>query len=865
MLRSTRYISAHFKRSLLVGGAVAAVALGTFALVAPDSGAATRPTTLPGSVAPRLPAGAVKLGTMAAAQKVSVEVTLNLRNQAQLDALLAGQADPGSPYYGHYLSAPQFDAAFGPTADQVTQVENSLRAVGLTPGQVSGDRLSIPVTGTAAQIQHAFGTTLDSYRLKGGRVAYANTSAPQVQTGVAPLIQGVIGLDNLFQAHSMSAPRAKSDTAARAVKAALAAHPMSRAGAAAAAATPKCMDAFNAWPLTFDTFFAPFYGISQLYSLGDFGANSKVAILELEPNLPSDITAFESCYGVSAPVSYLPVDGGVDGTGATGTGVGEAALDIEIVAALAPKSTIHVYQGPNSNQGFFDIFNQFATSNAEKTMSVSWGGCEADPGNTASYMDQLETVFKKTAAQGQSILASSGDDGSTGCYIDGGSKDTRLSADFPASAPYVTAVGGTYIVEWPNSGGLGEVVWNESNFKVNGTPDPLGAGGGAVSTHFCMPKYQYQTAIPGLANSHLAPTSSCMSTTDPNKNPAGYHREIPDVSADADPTTGYGIFFDGSWIGGAGGTSASAPLWAAIAALTDASPYCRDFGSGSAGARPQVIYAAAGREHSYIYGSQLHALYDVLPVGTITNPETGVGTATVPKTNDYLPSGYTGGLFPVTTGDDIATGLGTPLVNGANGTSLSTYNPGYTALVCQQAHTNTLKVTSVSPNSGKANTSVKVTIKGTGFLTTGGAMRVRLYHGTTALTTLTPSCATTTACTVTLPKEAAMTVDLRVSSEMAAYTAAVSGDRYVYANAPKITSYSPTKGSHLGGTKVTIKGANFIGVKSVTFNGKAGTQVTVSGTTTLTVIAPAGTKGATVKLVINAAGGTSNSVAYQYT
>src|SRR5512146_113786 len=160
MLRSSRYFSAHFKRSLLVGGAVAAMALGTFALVAPDSGAATRPTAVPGSAAPRIPAGAAKLGTLAAGRKVSVTVTLNLRNQAQLNALLNGQADPGSPYYGRYLSAAQFDAWFGPTAEQVQQVANALRAAGLTPGQASADRLSIPVTGTAAQVERAFGTTL---------------------------------------------------------------------------------------------------------------------------------------------------------------------------------------------------------------------------------------------------------------------------------------------------------------------------------------------------------------------------------------------------------------------------------------------------------------------------------------------------------------------------------------------------------------------------------------------------------------------------------------------------------------------------------------------------------------------------------
>ena len=137
----------------------------------------------------------------------------------------ASQADPASPYYGRYLSAAQFDAAFGPTADRVTQVETALRAAGLTPGQASADRLSIPVTGTAAQVQRAFGTTLATYRLAGGRVAFANTSAPQVQAGVAPLIQGVIGLDDLFQAHSMMSPKTTDTTKARALMAAMAAQP----------------------------------------------------------------------------------------------------------------------------------------------------------------------------------------------------------------------------------------------------------------------------------------------------------------------------------------------------------------------------------------------------------------------------------------------------------------------------------------------------------------------------------------------------------------------------------------------------------------------------------------------------------------
>src|SRR5262249_33637078 len=161
-----------------------------------------------------------------------------------------------------------------------------------------------------------------------------------------------------------------------------------------------------------------------------------------------------------------------------------------------------------------------------------------------------------------------------------------------------------------------------------------------------------------------------------------------------------------------------------------------------------------------------------------------------------------------------------------------TYAPGFTALICRQLSTRHLTVTGVSPSSGKANTATKVTIKGTGFLTVPGAVHVRVYQGSTRLKVLTASCASTTACTVTVPALSPPTVDLRVSVEDSPYTSAVAADRYTYANAPHISSYSPASGTHNGGTKVTIHGSNFIGVKSVTFGGRAGTRLAVSGTTT---------------------------------
>jgi hypothetical protein len=360
-----------------------------------------------------------------------------------------------------------------------------------------------------------------------------------------------------------------------------------------------------------------------------------------------------------------------------------------------------------------------------------------------------------------------------------------------------------------------------------------------------MPDYQYQPSITGLINSNSKTSSSCKTSKDTH----GYRRQTPDVSANADPDSGYGIYVGGGWEGGIGGTSAATPLWASIAVLANASPYCAGYGSGTPGALGGALYAAVARHVSAVFQTDSTIMDDIVAVSGFTND------------NAYSPSGYTGSLYPVTSGYDMATGIGTPSIWSSvpSGTTFT-----YPVMICQQQATRSLKVTGVSPSAGKANATAKVTVKGSGFIAVSGADKVRVYSGSTVLATLSASCSTT-ACTVTVPKESARTVDLRVSVLGSAYSGAVTADHYTYANAPHISSASPAKGTHNGGTKVTIKGSNFIGVTSVTFNGKAGTKLAVSGTGTITVVTPKGTKGAKIKVVVNAAGGTSNDVLYLYT
>jgi subtilase family serine protease len=807
-----------FAIGALLGSQAAAVpSLAATSSAVPSSVA---PVSLSASAAPRTPAGATSLGTVPATQQVQFDVALKVRDQAALTAYLSGLANRKSPYFHHFLSKGQFGPMFGPTLSQVAAVDAALRAAGLSPGQVTADRLTIPVTATASAIEHAFGISLLRYRLSGGRVAYANSAAPKIASSVAPFVDGVLGLNDLYQAQSAPLERAQPGSRAKPFGPDVLAAPST-------AGPQPCTAASDTWPNTIDVF-ADYYGMSQLYGLGDLGQGERIGVMEFEPDLPSDISAYEACYGISTPVNYITVDGGAG----TGAGSGEAALDIEILAGLAPESTIDVYQAPNTiSGGMHDIFSQFVTDDTDSVLSSSWGLCESEWDSADLNAD--EELAEEANAQGQTILSAAGDDGSTACST-ASQPDATLDVLAPAALPYIVSVGGTGV----NASG-NEVVWNDSD-------EGLGAGGGGLSGYWCMPDYQHQPAIPGMFSSITTTYPSCTDSV----NSQGYPREAPDVSADADPNSGYVIYYDGGWAGGWGGTSAATPLWGAIAALTDVSPFCSAYGSGPAGVLPQALYTAVASDQSTIYsGSYPQIIRDI----TSGN-------------NDYTPSGYTGGLYSATTGYDLASGLGAPIVGGVDSTgAASTYLPGYTALMCRQMATKltTDRVTSVSPAAGPAETTAKVTIDGTGFLPIAGADRVGVYSGSTLLATLTPSC-TTTACTVTLPAEEAGTVDLRVSVEDGAYTSAGAADHYTYAGVPKVSSLSPAVGTANGGTKVTIHGGNFVGVKSVTFGGKAGTSLTVPSSGELTVVTPKGTEGATVKVVVTAAGGTSNTVSYLY-
>ena len=370
---------------------------------------------------------------------------------------------------------------------------------------------------------------------------YAPNADPAVAISIASMISGIVGLDT--QAEWKSFHRLKKIT--QPVRYSTAASETFPSGPGGGFSPSDILKAYN------------------LTSVQGNGSGQSIALFELASYQASDITEYTNYFGLSsAQLKNVLVDGG------SKSGIdAEVTLDIELALALAPESEIYVYEGPNSNQGVLDTYNKIATDNLAKQVSTSWGLGENLV--NSQYLQAENAIFMQMAAQGQTIYAAAGDSGAYDDYQDNSSK--TLVVDDPASQPYVVGVGGTKLTV--NSGTCvyqSESVWN------NGIGN--GAGGGGVSTIWPIPSWQ--TNI-----------SSVVSTS---------HRNVPDVSLNADNETGYAIFFDGQWQI-YGGTSCAAPLWAAFTALVNQERY--SLKSAALGFANPIIYTLGVRE---TYATDFH-------------------------------------------------------------------------------------------------------------------------------------------------------------------------------------------------------------------------------------------------------------------
>src|SRR5207237_1453097 len=164
------------------------------------------------------------------------------------------------------------------------------------------------------------------------------------------------------------------------------------------------------------------YNAAPLQSAGTLGDNQTVALFELDGYQQNDVAQYLQNYNLGSPsVTNVLVDGF---NGSPGQGAIEVELDMEVMAAMAPRAKQIVYEGPNTTQGLNDTYNKIVTDNKAQVVSTSWGLCETSSGT--SEVQTLDTIFKQGALQGIYFFAASGDSG------DSDSNDNNLAVDSPA-------------------------------------------------------------------------------------------------------------------------------------------------------------------------------------------------------------------------------------------------------------------------------------------------------------------------------------------------------------------------------------------------------------------------------------------------
>ena len=539
------------------------------------------PFVLTNQVAP-LTSRARMVGPADAQQQLNLSVGLQLRNRQELASLLSDLYNPRSPRYHSFLTSQEFTDLFGPTPAQVQQVKSYLQQQGLVVTSISPNGLLIDATSSVAQAEAAFQVTINNYVL-GANTFFANANPPTIPGALSSLITSIGGLDNSVKMHPLYhlsgpghgklKPSIKLNSSAKPQAAQSGYGPSDLSGA---------------------------YDATPLQSSGVQGNNQTVAVFELDGYQSSDITQYLQNYGLGTPnISNVLVDGF---NGSAGAGAIEVELDIEVVAAMAPKANQIVYEGPNTTQGVNDTYNKIVTDNKARITTISWGECEAQSGN--AELQTLDSIFSQGSAEGITMYAAAGDSGAYDC------NDTSLAVDSPADDPNVTGVGGTNL-QISNGAYGSESVWSNPT-DTQRSPQGSGGGGG-LSSYFKQPTWQVG---PGVQNQY-----------------SNGNREVPDVSADADPASGYAVYCTVSaagcsssgWIE-VGGTSAAAPFWAGSTALIN--NYLQSQSKSPVGFITPTLYALANSKQQYA------------PFHDVTS-----------GTNLY---------YPATAGYDEASGLGSP-------------------------------------------------------------------------------------------------------------------------------------------------------------------------------------------------------------
>jgi hypothetical protein len=556
-------------------------------------------------------------------ESLSLRFSMTPAQQADLNQLLAAQLDPSSASYHQWLTSEQFGARFGLSSSDLANVSTWLTSQGFTITSVAKSSTFISFSGTVAQVQQAFGTTIHNVSLNGEQ-HIANLTDPTLPSAIASVTLAVTGLND-FKLKPRS--RARNIT------------------------NDSVQPGFTT---TVGGVTSHYIAPGDLYTIYDYppsssnltGAGITIAVMgatDLTTGnvLPdANLTAFRTAAGLP-PINLKLQLAGTTDPGVSTADIDEAHLDVEWSGASAPGATILYVYGSDvlANSLTFAID---ASPTIAPIITISYGGCESGFG--ASYLATYNQLLQMANAKGITVMSSSGDDGATDCDTSGVATE-GLTVDFPTSSPFVTSAGGTMFsgdvsnasTYWNSTNAsnnssaktyIPEQPWNETT--ASGALDAGGAGGGGASGFFSKPAWQSGLGVPNDSS-----------------------RDVPDVSLNAAAQhDGYVVCSQGSCTNGFlaangqanvfGGTSFVAPSLAGILALVE-----QHLGTGALGNIGPTLYGlASGPTASSIF-------HDII-----------AGNNAVPcsQGTPNCPSGGSIG-YNAATGYDLATGLGSLDVN----------------------------------------------------------------------------------------------------------------------------------------------------------------------------------------------------------
>jgi len=688
-------------------------------------------------------------GAAVPSQPMTRMLLLLKRSDAQETALqtfLEKQHDKSSPSYHQWLTPSDFGALYGPADSDIQAVTQWLTSQGFTVNQVYSGKTVIEFSGNAAQVQSAFGAAIHTYEVN-GKSYVANANDPQIPVALAPIITGIVSLNNFpRQSHIQLAGQVQK-----------------------IAGVPGLQPLFTIPNGTKNFYgvgpadFATVYNSKSLIAGGNDGTGQTIAVVgETNINV-ADVQAFRQMFGLSANFDSTNIILNGEDPGITSTGEEtEADLDVQWAGAVAPGASVKfiVSASTPASQGIDLSALYIIEKNFAGVLSESYGNCESALGSGGNAF--YNSVWEQAAAQGITVILSSGDGGSAGCddFNTATYASMGLAVSGLASTPYNVALGGTDFDDvnkgatyWSPTNNatnglsalsyIPEIPWNQNCAQIGltgcGTNAPQGsqnivAGSGGASNTY--PKPKWQMGVSGMPNDS--------------------HRDVPDVSLFASPGfngNGYIICAGTGLETGpsscnlspnvltfavVGGTSASAPAFAGVMALVNQYQAAHS-GSARQGNANYVLYSLAKQSGASCASSTSEAstcVFNDVTKGNSSLPTggVGVGTNSVPckaaSPNCSVVTGTVDGVlvdpahstteaWTVTAGYDMTSGLGSVninslatkwgTVNSVATTTTLTLNP-VTGITHGTAENVTVNAT-VTPTSGTATGDVSLIAK----------------------------------------------------------------------------------------------------------------------------------------------------------